>query len=110
MILGGDFNAPQRETGDHEIVPHSGPDNTDHPLYGAPHHVGGGGTYREFTFGERWAPPARKRLDHVLVSDHFAVEGCEIWNGRGEAIDGMRGGGSYKSDHAPVVADVALTG
>lgn len=52
--------------------------------------------------------PSKKRLDHVLVSDHFSVRGCDIWNGRGETPDGLRGGGQYKSDHAPVVADVDI--
>lgn len=40
----------------------------------------------------------RKRLDHVFVSDHFAVEYCEILNGEGTKANGLR-----VSDHAPVV-------
>lgn len=53
--------------------------------------------------------PAKKRLDHILVSSHFAVENCEIWNGRHGTPNGLKANGSYKSDHAPVVADVNTT-
>jgi len=47
---------------------------------------------------------ARKRLDHVLVSDHFDVDQCDIWNGHGTAINGLD-----VSDHAPVVAELNYT-
>ena len=49
--------------------------------------------------------PSKKRLDHILVSADFTVRGCEIWNGRDGSLDGMNGNGTYKSDHAPVVAE-----
>lgn len=52
--------------------------------------------------------PQKKRLDHVLVSDNFEVAGCRILNGRDGKPNGFRGD-SYRSDHAPVVADVTLS-
>jgi exonuclease III len=52
--------------------------------------------------------PARKRLDHVLASDQFTIHGCEIWNGRGDSPDGFRGDRTYRSDHAPVVAELSI--
>lgn len=42
--------------------------------------------------------PARKRLDHVLVSRQFGVETCEIWNGESVAPNAFQA-----SDHAAVV-------
>ncbi|ODR80513.1 hypothetical protein BG842_03375 [Haladaptatus sp. W1] len=52
--------------------------------------------------------PSRKRLDHILVSDQFAVRGCEIWNGQNESVNGFERDNGYTSDHAPVVADIEI--
>lgn len=150
LVLGGDFNAPQKETVDRTIVPHSGPDYTNYPGYGNPRRITDDDGTAEYTFGHRWrraeqqlfdnnlsqwdmqdaylalpdseyqpstteythiihnGNPSKKRLDHVLVSGHFDVTNCGIWNGLGTTPNGLRGNGSYKSDHAPVVAEVSL--
>lgn len=42
--------------------------------------------------------PARKRLDHVLVSQQFDVETCTLWNGELESPNAL-----HASDHAAVV-------
>lgn len=42
--------------------------------------------------------PTEKRLDQVLVSEHFTVHRCELWNGTWSASNGLG-----PSDHAPVV-------
>ena len=42
-----------------------------------------------------------KRLDHILVSDHFDVVNCEIQNGKHGSANGFDA-----SDHAPVVAEL----
>lgn len=153
VMLGGDFNAPKKETADREILPHGGSNYTNYPFYGTPYYLDEGKDgLVEYEFGERWrraeqrifveslgewdmkdaylsAPaggyepsteeythvihngtPSKKRLDHILVSSHFDIESCEIWNGRRHSLDGLNGDGRYKSDHAPVVADVYLTG
>lgn len=47
--------------------------------------------------------PARKRLDHVLVSEQFDVETCEIWNGELECPNALQA-----SDHAPVVTKLRI--
>lgn len=57
----------------------------------------------DFTYTIETATPARKRLDHVLVSEQFDVHRCELWNGIGTTVNGLD-----PSDHAPVVADVEL--
>ena len=44
-----------------------------------------------------------KRLDHVLVDDHFDVINCEIQNGEHGSVDGFGA-----SDHAPVVAELKI--
>jgi|AntDeeMinimDraft_5_1070356.scaffolds.fasta_scaffold01623_3 endonuclease/exonuclease/phosphatase family metal-dependent hydrolase len=47
--------------------------------------------------------PARKRLDHVLVSPEFEVETCELLNGE------LGSPGAFSvSDHAPVVTDLQI--
>ena len=47
--------------------------------------------------------PPNRRLDHVLVDDHFDVISCEIQNGEGGTADGFDA-----SDHAPVKAELEL--
>ena len=47
--------------------------------------------------------PANKRLDHILASDHFDAKRCEIQNGEDTEANGFDA-----SDHAPVVAELAL--
>lgn len=149
VILGGDFNAPKKETADREIIPHSSPDYKNYPNYGKPYYFTDDGEDRdEFTFEQRWSKaerqlfdadlgdwdmcdaylslegadyaassvdytheinngsPAKKRLDHILVSEGFTVDDCEIWNGQRGSLNAMRADGSFKSDHAPVVATV----
>lgn len=49
------------------------------------------------------AVPLRKRLDHLLVSNQFVVDRCEIWNGVWTETNGFR-----VSDHAPVFARIRL--
>jgi exonuclease III len=49
--------------------------------------------------------PSHKRLDHVLVSEHFDTNYCTIWNGEFGSIDGLG-----TSDHAPVVTELAGLG
>lgn len=48
--------------------------------------------------------PARKRLDHVLVSQQFEVETCELYNGKLESPDALQA-----SDHASVVTSLRIT-
>lgn len=47
--------------------------------------------------------PARKRLDHVLVSRQFDVQACGLWNGERGAPNGFRA-----SDHTHVVASLTI--
>ena len=47
--------------------------------------------------------PARKRLDHVLVSQQFDVEKCELYNGELGSPNALQA-----SDHAPVVTSVQI--
>lgn len=47
--------------------------------------------------------PARKRLDHVLVSQQFDVAMCDLWNGELASPDGLQA-----SDHAPVVTKLRI--
>lgn len=47
--------------------------------------------------------PDRKRLDHVLVSQQFDVETCQLWNGEAESVDAFEA-----SDHAPVMAKLHI--
>lgn len=47
--------------------------------------------------------PARKRLDHVLVSRQFSVETCELFNGELESPNALQA-----SDHAPVVTSLGI--
>jgi exonuclease III len=151
VVLGGDFNAPEKETSDGEIAPHGSTKYTKYPFYGDPHYLDvGDDDLEELTFGERWrraerrlfdtdlgdwdmrdaylslpseqyeastedythvihnGDPSEKRLDHILVSEHFSIEQCEIWNGRNGSIDGLKPDGSYVSDHAPVFAKMEL--
>jgi endonuclease/exonuclease/phosphatase family metal-dependent hydrolase len=147
VLLGGDFNAPKRETASGEIIPHgqNAAKYTHYPFYGEPYCLKEENQVGEFRFDQRqqraeaylfdqtvsewhmrdtyWAAetgrkessiedfthtietatPARKRLDHVLVSEQFDVHRCELWNGIGTTVDGLG-----PSDHAPVVADVEL--
>lgn len=49
------------------------------------------------------ASPAKKRLDHILVSEHFTVHRSDLWNGTGSSINGLG-----PSDHAPVITEVDL--
>lgn len=148
VLLGGDFNAPERERADGSIVPHGGNKSTytAYPDYGEPHHVrAADGDVAELEFKQRWqraearifdpavgdwrlrdtywiaeesarAPstedythvlpdgtPARKRLDHVLASQQFTVESCEILNGQAGSPDATQA-----SDHAPVVTTLQI--
>lgn len=142
VLLGGDFNAPKRETKDREIVPHgkNRGQYTDYPDYGDPHYFRDPAEgVNELEFNQRWelaearifdpgigdwgmkdvywaaeesqresstedythvlpnGSPARKRLDHILVSQQFDVQSCELWNGELDSADGLQA-----SDHAPV--------
>ena len=144
VLLGGDFNAPQSETADGDIVPHgeNAGQYTNHPFYGDPYYLRNPiSEMNEFRFDQRWrlaearifdsnvgewymrdaywaaegsrhessdtdfthivhnATPPQKRLDHILVSNQFGVQSCEILNGRGTSVNGLD-----VSDHAPVVA------
>jgi endonuclease/exonuclease/phosphatase family metal-dependent hydrolase len=45
-----------------------------------------------------------KRLDHILVDDHFSVVSCEIQNGEHDSANGFDA-----SDHAPVVAELEIS-
>lgn len=148
VILGGDFNAPKRETGAREIIPHgkNTPKYSKYPYYGDPHYLrDAGGEIEEFRFDQRWklaesrifnpntgdwgmkdaywtaqdsnqrssvddythiienANPPRKRLDHILVSKHYDVSSCVIWNGEQSSVNGLAA-----SDHAPVVANLTI--
>ena len=47
--------------------------------------------------------PAQKRLDHVLVSQQFGVDTCEIYNGELESPDALQA-----SDHASVVTSLRI--
>lgn len=47
--------------------------------------------------------PAQKRLDHILVSQQFNVQKCELWNGELGSKNGFRA-----SDHAPVVTSLCV--
>lgn len=47
--------------------------------------------------------PAQKRLDHVLVSQQFGVDTCEIYNGELESPDALQA-----SDHASVVTTLRI--
>lgn len=47
--------------------------------------------------------PRRKRLDHILVSQHFDAQRCDLWNGEQGSLDGF-----CTSDHAPVVATLSV--
>lgn len=147
VVLGGDFNAPKRETAE-EVIVHDGAGRryTNYPRYGDPYYFGeSSDSMDEFTFCRRWqraeanvfdrevgewdmrdaywaadesarAPstadythvvhtgtPSRKRLDHLFVSEHFAVNRCEILNGEGDRANGLA-----VSDHAPVIAEIEL--
>lgn len=55
----------------------------------------------DFTHIIETATPSRKRLDHILVSEQFNVQSCELWNGVGATVNGLG-----PSDHAPVVTDI----
>lgn len=148
VVLGGDFNAPKRETADGKIIPHgkNAGQYTQYPFYGEPYHLReDDGEVTEFRFDQRWqraeahlfdpevsewamqdvywaaehsrraastedfthvipnGSPTEKRLDHILVSEHFTVHRCELWNGTGSAINGLD-----PSDHAPVITEVDL--
>jgi exonuclease III len=148
VLLGGDFNAPKRETKEQSVVPHGtgAGQYTNYPGYGHPHYFQeDGGQMREFEFSDRWqlaerrlfdpdagdwlmrdaywaaaeshgaastedythvlanGSPRRKRLDHILVSQQFDVQRCDIWNGELGSVDGFDA-----SDHAPVVATMII--
>lgn len=148
VLLGGDFNAPKRETADGEIIPHgtNAGQYTNYPYYGDPYYLRERGDgMNDFRFDQRfqlaearifdseisewnirdvyWAAeksrqepstedfthvvhsgtPSKKRLDHILVSQQFDVHRCDLWNGEGGAINGLR-----PSDHAPVVTEVGI--
>lgn len=47
--------------------------------------------------------PGQKRLDHVLVSQQFEVETCELYNGTLESPDALQA-----SDHASVVTSLRI--
>lgn len=47
--------------------------------------------------------PKHKRVDHVLVSEQFAIDRCTIWNGEFGDPNGF-----VASDHAPVVATIRI--
>lgn len=64
VVLGGDFNAPRRETADGEIVPHG--DNrakmTSYPFYGEPYFFSSSNeAMTEYTYKHRW-----KRAEALL--------------------------------------------
>lgn len=64
LVLSGDFNAPQKETAEKEIIPHSGPDYTNYPQYGDPYYFATDGeTPGEFTFGQRWSKAEQQLFD-----------------------------------------------
>lgn len=57
VLLGGDFNAPKRETADRDITPHGRDGNqyTNYPFYGDPHYLRDEtGTVGEYRFDQRW--------------------------------------------------------
>lgn len=148
VLLGGDFNAPKRETAEGAIVPHgeTAGQYTNYPDYGNPHYFRNtAGDVTELEFNQRWqlaearifdtdvgdwgmrdvywaaedstgassvedythvlpnGTPARKRLDHMFVSQQFDVETCELWNGELAAPNGFQA-----SDHAPVVTRLRI--
>ena len=148
VLLGGDFNAPKRETEDGTIIPHGrgAGQYTTYPDYGSPRYFREHeDELTELKFSQRWqlsearlfdqnlgewgmtdvywaaedsqrlssiedfthvlpnGSPRRKRLDHILISQHFDAQTCDIWNGEHGSIDGF-----CASDHAPVVAKLSL--
>jgi endonuclease/exonuclease/phosphatase family metal-dependent hydrolase len=148
VLLGGDFNAPKRETQNREIIPHgqNSGEYRQYPYYGDPHYLRDhAGEVNELSFRQQWqlaearifdpdigdwgmqdvywsaedsqreastedythvlsnGTPARKRLDHILVSSAFDVHRCDIWNGEMDSVDGFRA-----SDHAPVVTTLSI--
>lgn len=71
VLLGGDFNAPKRETADCGIVPHG--DNrgqmTAYPFYGDPHYLRTeADEFHESTFKDRWRR-AESRIFDPAVGD-----------------------------------------
>ena len=64
LILGGDFNAPQIETSEKEIVPHGGTQYTQYPFYGDPNYFQEpDGEMVESTFGQRWRDAEQQLFD-----------------------------------------------
>jgi endonuclease/exonuclease/phosphatase family metal-dependent hydrolase len=55
VLLGGDFNAPKRETATGEIIPHghNAPKYTNYPLYGDPYYFQDSDELTEFRFNQR---------------------------------------------------------
>lgn len=76
-------------------------DMTD--AYWAPDASPGLSSMEDYTHVIDVANPSRKRLDHVLVSDQFSVDRCELWNGEGATPDGLG-----PSDHVPVFVELRL--
>jgi endonuclease/exonuclease/phosphatase family metal-dependent hydrolase len=57
VLLGGDFNAPKRETADGEIIPHGNTAGqyTNYPYYGDPYYLRDSpDELQEFRFNQRW--------------------------------------------------------
>lgn len=69
VILGGDFNAPKRETVDGRIIPHG--ENrgkmTSYPYYGDPYFIRSGeDQFVEYTFRERWKRAESRLFDSAM--------------------------------------------
>lgn len=71
ILLGGDFNAPKRETASQEIVPHGTGKGkyTNYPDYGDPHYYRDGtGEKEEYTFEQRWKRAEARLFDSDIGS------------------------------------------
>ena len=71
VILGGDFNAPKRESADREITPHGrgGNQYTNYPFYGDPHYLRDeDDEVGEYRFDQRWQL-AEARLFDLEIGD-----------------------------------------
>lgn len=68
ILLGGDFNAPKRETATGEIVPHgqNTPKYTKYPFYGDPYYLQEDDEVTAFRFDQRWQRAEAQLFDRAV--------------------------------------------
>lgn len=70
VVLGGDFNAPKRETADGEIIPHGENKGQyrNYPYYGDPHYLRDGDEVGELRFDQRYQLAEERIFDTTVGS------------------------------------------